>query len=585
MRIVEHRPSTASFPYRALWVIGVISSLSSVVVCAFLIANNFRLKAADPVHTPALQRLLQELKASPQNETLKQQVRDLDYLARRAFFTSQQFNQVGIWLLLGSVAVSWVAFKSIATYHRTTPYPDSHEAREDLAAKALWARQSVTVVGLILVGLALSLALPWQSPLDQPPTQLAKMISGSNPPAPTAEPNSASTAAPVKLTDHRAERSQHWPGFRGPAAGHASATLLPTNWNGTSGTGIVWKTAIPLPGFGSPILWGDRVFVSGANAQDRAVYGLDAVSGRIVWTTPIPTPVPPNARPKVTADTGHAAPTMVADGQRVFALFATGDLTALEFDGKPAWTQSLGVPDNPYGHGSSLVIFNDLVIVQFDHRKEGFVAAFDARTGVPRWKIPRKLGPSWATPALIETTAGPELILVANAFVTALDPGTGQERWRLQCLATADVAPSPLFAQGRIFVAAEHVKFVAIDAATHQVVWENKDETPAVGTPVAAGDALFAGLSDGGIQCWDLRTGQARWQQETDNGFYASPIAANGRIYLPDRTGKMFIFNATPAGYQPVGQPELGEEIVTTPAIYGESLILRGTKHLFRIGS
>ena len=243
------------------------------------------------------------------------------------------------------------------------------------------------------------------------------------------------------------------------------------------------------------------------------------------------------------------------------------------------------MPVNPYGHSSSLEVFDDTLIVQFDHKKDDFVTALDVCTGATRWKTERKFGPSWASPVLIEADGHTELILVANAFVTAYEPKTGNELWQLKCLASADVAPTPVFAKGLLYVAADHVKFAAIDVKTRQVVWENKDETPGVGTPVMVDAFLFAGLADGGISCWDAKTGKQLWLHETDDGFYASPIIASKRVFVPDRTGKMFIFEASGEGYKPIAQPVLGEEAVTTPAIYGESLIYRGAKHLFRIGT
>lgn len=590
MRVVEYQKNTQSIAYRALWALGVVAGLFSLLVCAFMITNNLRLKASDPIHTPALQRLVQELKASPQNEALKEQIRELDYLARHAFFTSQHFNRVAIWLLLGGLVVTVVVFKTLSAFHRRLPYPDSHEPRDDLAANALWARQSITVVGLILIGLALSLALPWKSPLDPPPRELADATT----PAPGKQtPMERLVSVPVpapapsgRSLGSRAERLKNWPSFRGPASGRTEVTNLPTQWDGSSGQGFRWKAAIPLPGFGSPIVWGDRVFVSGATRQTRAVYALDATNGKLLWEKTVPTKlVSPGDIPKVNEDTGYAAPTMATDGTLVFAIFATGDLAAFDFDGNQIWTQHFGAPANPYGHSSSLEIFEDTLIVQFDHKMDGFVAGLDVRSGATRWKTERKFGPSWASPTLIETGGHTELILVADAFVTSYDPKTGQELWRLKCLASADVAPTPVFANGLLYVAADHVKFVAIDVKTRQVVWENKDDTPGIGTPVVAGNFLFAGLGDGGIACWDAKTGQRLWLQETDEGFYASPIAAGHRVFLFDRTGRMFIFEASGATFQSIAQPVLGEDAVTTPAIYGESLIYRGAKHLFRIGT
>lgn len=596
MRIVEYQKPTQSVAYRALWALGVIAGLFSLVVCAFMIANNLRLKASDPIHAPALEKLVQDLKATPADEALKEQIRELDWLARRAFFTSQHFNQLAIWLLLGGLVVCVIAFKSLSTYHRRTPYPNAQDPKDDLAAKAQWARQSVIVVGLILVGLALSLALPWKSPLDYVPHELV------NEPAPPAKPASAvaSTPTPAKpdaksaITSapsapppaSREERLKHWPSFRGPAGGQSRAASLPTQWDGKSGQGTLWKTPIPLPGFGSPIIWGERVFISGGDEKTRAVYAVDAKTGKVVWEKTVPTKITPPAKmPDVTGDTGYAASTMATDGARVFAVFATGDLAAFDLEGNPVWSQHLGVPDNPYGHSSSLEVFEDLLLVQFDHKAGGFVTALDVRTGATRWKTGRKLGASWASPVLIETGDHAELILVADAFVTSYDPKTGKELWKLECLGSGEIAPTPLFANGLLCVASDHLMFAAIDVKTRKIVWENVEETPGVASPVAAGDFLFAGLGEGSIACWDARTGKTAWLEETDDGFYASPITAGGRVYQFDRTGKMFIFEASGAGYKPVAQPMLGEEVVATPAVYGQSLICRGAKHLFRIGS
>lgn len=616
MRIVQYEKNTQTPAYRALWTLGVIGAVFTVVVASFLIANNLRLQSTDPIHSPALQRLVQELKATPQNDALKEQIRELDLLTRRAFFTSQRFNHVAAWLLLGGCVVTVIAFKTLASHHRRAPLPDSTDRKDDLAANARWARQSVTAVGLVLVGLALSLALPWRSPLDRPPPEwvtppvtVAAKATGNPASAPAPAPaahvlSSSATLTPATSSvtsatrplattpapagpplASRAERLKHWPSFRGPANGHSAASRLPTQWDGSSGTGIVWKTALPLPGFSSPIIWGDRILLSGGDEKKRAVFAIDARNGQVEWERPVPAAgTPPGPVPEVMADTGHAAASMATDGVRVFAVFSTGDLAAFDFAGQPVWSQRLGVPVNPYGHSSSLAVFDDLLLVQYDQKTNSFAAGFDVRTGALRWRVERSFGPSWASPALIETGDHAELVLVADAFVTGHDPRTGRELWRVKALANADVAPSPIVADGLLYVAADHVKFAAVDLKTHRPAWENKETTPGVGTPVVAGGWIFAGLSEGGIACWDARSGKVLWTQETDDGFYSSPIVAGGRVYAMDRTGRMFIFEADGAAFKAVSQPTLGEESVATPAVYGESLIVRGVKNLFRIG-
>lgn len=598
MRVVEPTRDTQSLAYRALWGLGIISALLAVVLIVLLTSNNLRLKVADPIHTPALQQLLAGLKQNPKDEALKEQIRDLDYLARRAFFTSQQFNQMGIWLLTGSLIVAVVSFKTLASHHQLPPFPGPSGGTDDLAANARWARQSVTAVALLLTGLALSLALPWKSSLDRATPAAHSHASGpsaggrgaaaiakSTSPTPgAAAPVTAPLAASPGLTP--ADRLKNWPTFRGPTQGVAASANLPADWDVKTGKGILWKTPVALPGLNSPVLWGDRIYLSGAGKAARAVYAFDVATGKVVWETAVPTLAgsPQPADLDISSETGYAAPTLAVDGRRVFALFANGDLAAFDLQGKVAWSLSVGRPLNAYGQSSSLELHQDLVLVQFDQKKEGFVAAYDTATGVLRWKTPRKLGASWASPVLIQTSR-PELILVADAFVHAYDPGTGKELWQSKALAGGEVAPSPVFSDGRLFFASDHGSLVAVDAVSHARIWEGKDDVPGIGTPLAHGGMLFAGLGDGGIVCWDAATGKRLWMKETEEGFYASPILAGNRVYLPDRTGRFYIFEASREAYKPVGQPLLGEEANTTPAVFGNSLIYRGAKNLFRIGS
>ncbi|HAM72245.1 MAG TPA: hypothetical protein DCM86_11435 [Verrucomicrobiales bacterium] len=587
--------------YRALWVVGVVAGLFSLVTCAFLIANNTQLKRNDPIHAPALQRMVKQLKQTPQDETLKEQIREMDYLARRAFFSSQGFNQAGIWMLAGGLVVMVTAFKALSGFHRGLPFPDSSGPKDDLAANALWARKAVTVAALVLFGLALSLALPWKSTLDGAVAEVPSVPAPPGAPGGQGSVTGKGTAVPVAAAKPaaaavvegnapprgpgREERLRHWSSFRGgPVGARPQAATLPVEWDGATGRGVAWKTPVPLPGFGSPVLWGDRVFLSGGTAQARAVYAIDAKTGAVLWTRPVA--ASPGEPPRVLGDTGYAAPTLVCDGARVAALFATGDLVAFTVDGVPAWSAALGVPDNPYGHGSSLELHDGMLIVQYDQKKDGFVAAYDMATGAVRWKLPRKVGASWASPLLVELDGAERLVLVADAFLTVHDLGaSGRELWRVEWGRAGDVATAPTWVDGLLVVACDHVKLAAIDPVKRAVAWENATEIPGVSTPVASGGFLFGGQSEGGIVCWEARTGKRRWLQETDDGFYASPILSGGRVYLMEKSGKMYIFEATGEAYKGVAQPVLGEEASATPAVLGNSLILRGAKNLFRIGT
>lgn len=599
MRIVEYEKDTTSLTYRVLKGLGIVAGLFSAIVCVLMIANHLSLKHTDPVHSPALERLIEQLKANPQDAALREQIRELDYLSRRAFFTSQSFTQRAIYVLLGGLVVMVLAFKSLEAYRQRFPYPNSKDPKDDLVGAAKWARQSVTVVGLVLVGFALVIALPWKSPLNDLPATKERATPGAAQSAdakPTVQPASADAKSPAKPATtpaptapvpvvSREEMLKNWPAFLGAAGGVAQSANLPLAWDATSGQGIVWKTEVPKPGFSSPVIWKNRLFLSGADKQAREVYCFDTEKGGLLWRHEVSqVPGSPTELPDVTSDTGYAASTMATDGARVFAIFATGDVVALDFEGRRIWARNLGVPDNPYGHGSSLAVFEDLLLVQFDHKGDGAFFGLDVKTGEPRWRTARKLGASWASPRLIEAGGKPEVVLAADPVVVSYDPRTGKELWRVACLKDGEVAPSPVFANGLLYAAAEHIGLTAINVSTRAIVWKQEEDLPGVSTPVVAGEFLIYGLGDGGIICRDAKTGKLLWREDTDEGYYASPVVAGDRVYLMDRTGVMHIV-AAGNQFKSLGKPALGEEAFCTPAVIGNSIFYRAKKHLFRIGS
>ena len=577
MRIVVIEPDTKSAPYQVLRATGYVAAIFSLIVCILLIANNVSVSRLDPVHSPALAKLVDQLKASPRDAALREEIRELDLLTRRAFFTSQHFTHVGVALLVGGLAVMVLCFKTLNAYRAAPPYPDSSDPKQDLAATALWARKSVTAVGLALLGFALVLALPWKSPLDRAPVAAQ---SSSEARAPSVVVPSAGTATWPSIE----ERLAQWPGFRGAGGGVAHAGNVPTIWEAEKGA--AWKSEIALPGMNSPVVWKDHVFLSGADTNTREVYCFNAATGELRWKKSVaPMSKASKAVLKVGEQTGYAASTMATDGTRAFVIFLDGELAAFGLDGKPAWQRSLGLPENPYGYASSLVAFEDLLIVQFDRNTNSFIAGIDAATGKDRWKTPRQFGPSWASPQVIQGPQGPLLVTAANPYVIAYDPRTGKELWRVECLKNAEVAVSPFYADGVIYASAESVGLTAIDVATQKVLWKKEDGSPGICTPLVTNGLMIFGSTDAAIVCLDAKTGGDLWRQDTDEGIYASPVMVGENIYLIDRGGTVHVFKAQRSGYQAVGSPVVGEQVYATPAIVGNGLFIRGVNHLYRFGS
>jgi outer membrane protein assembly factor BamB len=171
--------------------------------------------------------------------------------------------------------------------------------------------------------------------------------------------------------------NQNHNAFRGPFGNPVSQHKnLPTEWDGAQGKNILWKTAVPLHAFNSPVLWGDKLFIAGADTERREIFCYNRHTGNLLWRRPVVNiPGSPAVPPKTTEDTGLAAPSLTTDGIAVYAIFGTGDIIAFDMEGNRKWARNLGVPDNHYGHSSSLLSYREKLFVQFDDRKSGRIFA------------------------------------------------------------------------------------------------------------------------------------------------------------------------------------------------------------------
>jgi hypothetical protein len=175
------------------------------------------------------------------------------------------------------------------------------------------------------------------------------------------------------------------------------------------------------------------------------------------------------------------------------------------------------------------------------------------------------------------------MIIAAEPTVVSYDPQTGEEFWRVDCLDHGEVAAKAAFADGIVYVSADAAVLAAIDVKTQEILWENDDLKPGVSTPLVHEGLLYCGTDDGALVCYDAKSGEEIWAEFADDGFYASPILADGKIYLMDRSGIMHILKPG-REYEEIAAAPLGEEASATPAILGDSLYIRGIENLYRIG-
>ena len=548
--------------------IAVVAASLAAMLSVLMIVNYFQTKSVDPLNSQAISQLMTRLQENPEDTALMEQIRALDLLARKAYFTHQWQIRTGSYLLFAFVLVCLLALKFMSSLEPRLPdlgkNPESEETRE----KRLLSRRYLLYGGLGLFLFAFILGILSQAELKKIGIVPAEKSRGN-----------------TDFADLE-EVKKNWPGFRGPEGiGWAYHSDVPTEWDGPSGKNILWKVPIPHPGYNSPIVWGKRIFLSGADRRIQVVYCIDADSGKILWQTELnDIPGSPERRPQVTEDTGYAAPTMSTDGKRVFVLFATGDVACLDFEGNRIWAKNLGVPENHYGHSSSLVTYQDLLLIQFDQNSGGRLLGLRTHSGDLVYDQPREVEISWASPILVNTGKRSELILNSNPFVMSHDPRTGKELWRVKCM-LGEIAPSPAYANGMVFAVNDYARLAAIKVGeAPELIWEYIDDLSEVSSPLATNDLVFMAASYGTVTCIESKTGKRLWIEEFDEGFYSSPLLVGEYVYLMDMEGVVHIFKADKE-FQLISRNELGERAVTIPAFMHRRIYIRGLENLYCIGN
>lgn len=604
-----------------LWnTVAIIAAVFSFIICFLIIANYFQINRLDPVNTKILNTLVERLSQNPNDEALKGEIRELDLLARKAYFTNQWQIRTGGYLLLIAVIILVISVQLSNSAKKIEPVISEKDDNNLFLQKT--ARKWVSIGGIGLVVITIFFAFITHAKLGETFTNAAIseniIIEESDSEETNSEPtatqsmeesvtteseniiqeeqsaekievaNIEKTTEPNKTTGKdypSAEMKANFPSFRGPGGnGIAYHKNIPVSWNGATGENVLWKTALPLPGYNSPVIWGNKVFLSGATAAKKEVYCFDRNTGNIIWTAVVDNiPGSPATAPAVTNDTGHSAPTVTTDGKKVFAIFSTGDVIALDMNGKKIWAKNLGVPQNHYGYSSSLYVFEDKLIIQYDHRAASKVMALSVNTGDIVWSTDRKGKISWASPVIVNTTNGVEILLLTDPFVASYDPNTGKENWRFDCL-YGEIGPSVAYADGIVYATNEYASLVAIKVGDQpEKIWEKFDYLSDVPSPVATDKYLFLATSYGVVVCHDAKTGDLLWEKEFGGGFYSSPILVDGKIYLIDKEGITHIFKADKE-YISLGDPALGESVVSTPAFMDGRIYIRADKNLYCIG-
>ncbi len=558
----------------------VIAALCGLAVLLLLV-QHLRSQADDPLKSPQLLALKQQLLAEPKNEALKQQIRLLDLDLRRSHVRDVAFNAFGAWFVLVGVVVLVFAAKGIARFRVVLPSPHaSPDAAERVAVTALRARR-VTVGVAAITGVAfLVLALPAKTRLPSSPAGVDKVLAKLR--------GEGEDAPPLPSP---AEFAANWPRFLGPSgAAFVTNAAFPLAFNLASGEGVLWRTPVPAPGFNSPLIWSNRVFLSGGDATNRSVFAFDLTTGTQVWQRAVANvPGSPAKPPEVPDSTGFAASTMATDGRRVFAMFANGDLATFNLDGSPVWSKNLGVPKNQYGFATSLAIWQGRLSLPYDQGEPennlSKLIAFDGATGRVIWQKPRPVGQSWATPVVYEVAGKPQIATLAGELVIAYSVADGNELWRAQML-SGEITPSPIFAGGLVVAISPSDQLFAIkpdgagDVTKSHVVWKTDENVPDVTSPVSNGELVFAVTSSGTVTCFDLKDGKKLWEHECELEVSSSPAIAGDRVYVFGTKGGMAVLAAAREARE-LAKADLAEGVLASPAFARGVMVVRTVKTLF----
>ena len=567
------------------WIAGVFALLVGIN----LLAGHVRAKATDPLKSPQLKAYKEQLRLSPTDKQLKQNIRTLDLELRQSYFRHLSQMGFGIYLLLGGAAIFVLAVTQGSRHRKQLPMPKPRIWDADRVVRSTArARWSVAASGAAIGGFLFILSMGLSAALPKMTADMERALGAGN------AVGAGQTDRP-QLSDAASlqEMRRNWPCFRGMEGGVSMFTNVPATWDPKTGAGIAWKVPAPAQGFSSPIVWGDRVFMSGGDAETREVVCLDGKTGELLWRQAVVNvPGAPAEPVDVPDSTGCAASTMATDGRRVYAIFANGDCAAFTLDGQPVWSRSFGALSNPYGHATSLVTWRDRLIVQLDQGYEednkSRLYALDGRTGQTVWQRPRKVGASWATPIVIEAGGKAQVIVLAVPCVIAYAATDGAELWRAECL-NGEITPSPVFAGGLLLVASPMESLLALradgrgDVTKTHVVWMSEESVPDVTSPLSNGELVFMITTSGMLTCLDAKDGKKQWDHDFEMEFHASPSLAGDRVYLFSQKGTAFVIE-TGRQFKELFRTEMGDAFHASPAFTDGRIFLRGITNVWCLG-
>lgn len=404
-------------------------------------------------------------------------------------------------------------------------------------------------------------------------------------PNPNPHPFMKTSLALAALLTAGALHGADWPQFRGPRGdGIAPDAKLPAKLDPQS---VAWSADLPGRGVSSPIIVGERVFVtatSGPKHDRLRVLCFNLADGskrweRQFWAT---------GRTMTHEKISGATPTPASDGQRLYALFSSNDCVALDLDGNLIWFRGLGRDypnaNNSLGMASSLALADGTLIAQVESESESFTAGLDPLTGLNRWKVERPRKSNWTSPVVTQGPGGKTLVLLQSyAGLAAVEPATGKVVWNYDDKASS--VPSTTASNGRLFVPSQGLTVLEpVSDGPPKQLWRSAQLRPGTPSPIVLADQVIT-LNDGGIlTCGDAKDGKRLWQLRLKGPFSATPVVAGNLLYCVNEKGLVQVVDPSKPEGEVVSELDLGQTVIGTPSIAANSLFIRSDGKLWRIG-
>jgi len=392
--------------------------------------------------------------------------------------------------------------------------------------------------------------------------------------------------------------AENWPSWRGPQEnGISNERALPVTWSATKN--IRWKVALPEPGNSTPVVWGDRVFLTQSihKGKRRAVLCFARADGKKLWQEEMPCDV------KETTESNNppCSGSPVTDGQAVYANFASAGVVAYDVNGKKLWHRDLGPLRHVFGNGSSPTLYKDLLILFHGPGEPTFMIALDKRTGKTVWKqdehaLNHQLFGTWSSPVVARLGGRDELLMClpgerigGDGWIKSYDPATGKELWRCVGLGASLYASAAVSSDGDVIVAASgyYGPIMAVrpggtgDVTASHRLWHVAGKNPQrVGTPVVSAGHVYLADATGFAECRDARSGKQLWKERLPGQLWGSMLLAAGKLYVNNLEGQTFVLAASPK-FELIATNAIGEPTYAALAASDGELFLRTWKHLY----